>query len=155
MGQTFSFLPSLITSRNPSNASAPFQSKPGQPLNWQREDLTEGSNTKHGSARMGRAGELSSACCAGSQLYPGKRLASLQSPRGKTKSISVPGSRRAARGWRDEPGKPETGGRVTGDARPLLGSARAGAGLANNYTKKSNSFAIQYYEAISNKAAIL
>lgn len=54
MGQTFSFLPSLIPSCNLSNASAPFHSKPGQQLNWQREDLTEGSNTERGSVRMGQ-----------------------------------------------------------------------------------------------------
>lgn len=113
MGQTFSFLPSLITSCNPSNVSAPFRSKPSQQLNWQREDLTEGSNTKRSSARMGWAGELASACCARSRLHPGKRLASPQSPREKTKSSSIPGSRRAARAWRGEPGEPETGSQKT------------------------------------------
>lgn len=123
MGQTFSFLPSLITSCNLSNVFAPFRSKPSQQLNWQREDLAEGSNTERSSARMGWAEEFASACCARSRLHPGKRLASLQSPREKTKSSSIPGSRRAARGWRGEPGEPETGDRVTEDTRLLLGSA--------------------------------
>lgn len=58
MGQTYSFLPSLITSHNPSNASAPVHSKPSQQLNCPQEDLTEGSNSEQGSLRMGWAGEF-------------------------------------------------------------------------------------------------
>lgn len=105
MGQTLSFLPSLITSCNPSNVSAPLHSKPGQLLNWQREDLTEGCNTERGFAGMARAGDFTSAPCARSRLYPGNRLASLQKPGEKKKKRLYPG----------EPGEAQAGGRATGD----------------------------------------
>lgn len=60
MGQTYSFLPSLITSHNPSNASAPLHSKPNQQLNCP----TEGSNSEQGSPWMGWAGEFMYVCYA-------------------------------------------------------------------------------------------